>query len=442
MATVTDPSSALLRRAADVTPGGVHSNVRLAGPRTFIQRARGSRLWDVDGKEYVDHLLGYGTNLFGHAPEFVVDAVSQACRDGILVGGQHPLEVEASEALLGALQWADMVRFVMTGTEAVEAALKLARAHTRRRRVIRFTDQYSGWLNATSASPLHPRTESKPLGGDGSPSDVMVPWNDPEAVNAALEAHPGEIAAILTEPVMLNAGGLLPRPGYLEHLRSMCDEHGALLVFDEMLTGFRLALGGGVEYFGVVPDLATYGKAMAGGFPGAALAGRVEVMERLATVTAHSGTQNANVMTCSAVLATLEHLRTDPPYGRIADYGTSVMRFIEKVGAEVGHDLEVRGVPAAFHVSVADSGEEEIQRTSGVEDANAALASHLLDAGVWVSARGTWFVSDCHGAEDREWVFESFSHAARSWRDAMARTQSVRRSGAQSATRGKASSAP
>jgi glutamate-1-semialdehyde 2,1-aminomutase len=275
-------SEALSKRAAAVTPGGVHSNVRLTGPRAFIARGAGARIWDVDGTEYIDYLLGQGPNFLGHAPADVVDAVSMACRDGIVFGGQHPIEVEAAEAVISALGWPDMVRFTSTGTEAVQATMRLARAHTGRRLIVRFEGHYHGWLDnvllASDGNGWGPASPGQ-LSGDLSES-IVLGWNDPQAVDAAFERHGSEIAAILTEPAMLNSGAIPPQAGYLEYLRAVADAHGSLLIFDEVITGFRLALGGGAERFGVAPDLAAYGKAMAAGYPVAAFAGRADVWPR------------------------------------------------------------------------------------------------------------------------------------------------------------------
>ena len=302
----TARSADLHERAVALTPGGVHSNVRMTGPLVFFERAKGAWLYDVDGNDYVDYLLGQGPNFLGHAHDRVLAEVAAASERGLIYGAQHAGEVEAGEIFLDTLGWPDMVRFGLSGTEMVQAALRLARAVTGRETFIRFEGHYHGWLdnvllaydddgNPIPASPgqLHSHVDDS----------IVLPWNDPEVIAAVLADRGDEIAAIIMEPFMCNSGAVMPRAGYLERVRELCDEHGVVLIFDEVITGFRLALGGAAERFGVTPDLATYGKAMAGGFPVAGLAGRGDLMERFATGVNHSGTFNASVMACAAVTA-------------------------------------------------------------------------------------------------------------------------------------------
>jgi glutamate-1-semialdehyde 2,1-aminomutase len=408
----------LRARAAASTPGGVHSNVRLSGPRIFIDRAEGAWLWDVDGKDYVDHLLGQGPNFLGHAPPQVVEAVSRASRRGIIFGGQHRLELEAAEALLEAIGWADMVRFAVTGTEAVQAALRLARAHTGRTKIVRFEGQYHGWLDNVLVAP---GTEGwGPASGGQLAADLaeslVVPWNDQQAVRRVFEEHGAEIAAVITEPAMVNAGAIPPIEGYLTFLREVTNRYGSLLIFDEVITGFRLALGGGAERFGVTPDLATYGKAMAGGYPVAAFAGSAGVMERLAGGVNHSGTLNGNAVGSAAVLASLTQLREDSPYERIEKYGTELMGQLPEIAARHGHVLNVHGFPAAFHVSFGSAQVTDWASLQALDLAQYdAFASHLVAHGIWVTGRGIWYTSAAHSISELDAVLERFDAAAAAW---------------------------
>jgi glutamate-1-semialdehyde 2,1-aminomutase len=233
-------------RALARAPGAVHSNVRLAAPQVFIERARGAWLWDVDGRDYVDYLLGQGPNFLGHAPPAVLTAVEAACRDGLIYGGQHAREVDAAEAVCAALGWADMVRFGVSGTESVHAALRLARAATGRDKVIRFEGHYHGWLDSVLMAerdgawgPASAGQRPAHLAGS-----IVLPWNDPAAVAAALARDGDRVAAVIMEPVMINAGVIEPRAGYLQQVRELCTRHGVVLIFDEVISGFRLALGG------------------------------------------------------------------------------------------------------------------------------------------------------------------------------------------------------
>ena len=270
-------SDELHRKALPLIPGGVNSNVRLSAPATFFERAHGARLHDVDGNDYVDYVLGQGPSFLGHAHPAVNAAVAEACSRGMVFGGQHPLEVEAAELTLDALGWADQMRLGMTGTECVQAALRAARAATGRRRFVRFRGHYHGWVDNVLIDD-----------GGGVASAGQLAASLAEASSSSgttrrprptlLSEHGETVAAVIMEPIMINTGSIEPRPGYLERVRELCTQHGCVLIFDEVITGFRLALGGAAERFGVVPDLATYGKAMAGGWPVAALAGRADLM--------------------------------------------------------------------------------------------------------------------------------------------------------------------
>jgi glutamate-1-semialdehyde 2,1-aminomutase len=250
-------SAELRSRAERCIPGGVSSNVRLSAPRVFFARGQGAWLWDVDGNDYVDYVLGQGPALLGHAAEPVQAAVAEACRRGNVYGAQHSLEVEAAELLCRVAGWPEMVRFGCSGTESVQAALRLARAATGRAKFIRFEGHYHGWLDNVliTADDGPPRPASAGQLAVHLDDSYTLPWNDPEPVTELLARRGEEVAAILTEPMMLNSGAVAPREGYLQRLRELCDQHGVLLIFDEVITGFRLALGGVDGRFWVVPEL-------------------------------------------------------------------------------------------------------------------------------------------------------------------------------------------
>jgi glutamate-1-semialdehyde 2,1-aminomutase len=401
----------LFERARHCIPGGVHSNVRLDAPPMYFTRGEGAWLWDVDGNDYVDYLLGQGPAFLGHAPPVVTAAVEQACRSGMVFGAQHPLEIEASELICGLVGWAEMVRFGTSGTEVVQAALRAARAATGRTLFIRFEGHYHGWLDNVLVSVA--KNGARPASA-GQPPEVLresitVPWNDIGALEEVFDHRAGDIAAVLMEPMMINAGAIEPRPGYLEGVRKLCDDHGAVLIFDEVITGFRLGLGGATGRFGVTPDLATYGKALAGSWPVGALAGRRELMEPFGSGTVnHSGTFNANVMAMAAVTATLKQLRDEPPYEQIERIGGRLMKELGELG------LRIQGTPMAFHATFADDDIEVTDYRSLQQcdtDRYRRLARRLVDEGVWVATRGVWYVSAAHGDKEVEITVERASRA-------------------------------
>lgn len=413
-------SERMTMAARTVLPGGVDSNVRLDGAAVFFARGEGAWLWDVDGHDYVDYLLGQGPAFLGHAPAGILEAVNEAVRNGMVFGAQHPLELDAAERLVGALGWPGMVRFGSSGTEMVQAALRLARAATRRRRVVRFEGHYHGWLDNVHISV--PPDGAGPRGAAPASAGqlaehlrelIVLPWNDLDAVRAALEAHGREVAAVIMEPVMINAGVIEPRDGFLAGVRELCDRHGVVLVFDEIITGFRIALGGAAERYGVTPDLATYGKAMAGSWPVAALAGRAELMERFGSgEVTHAGTFNANVMGMAAVDATLRRLSSEPPYERLAVIGGALMDGLRELGRRHSLPLHVQGLPMAFHVSFGD-GVATDHRSLQRLDAGRyrALVDRLMEEGVWVARRGVWYVSTAHGPREVEVTLERVESA-------------------------------
>lgn len=414
-------SSELHRRARRHAPGGVHSNIRLSAPRVFFERGRGARLYSVDGVDYVDYLLGQGPNFLGHAPGEILDAVAEACRDGLIFGGQHELEIEAAEVVCESLGWPDMVRFGVSGTESVQAAFRLARAATGRPVVIRFEGHYHGWLDNVLVAPGDDGVWGTASAGQlASHLDdfIVLPWNDAEAVAEALRLHGDRVAAVIMEPVMINAGVIEPRPGYLERVRELCTAAGAVLIFDEVLSGFRLGLGGAAGHYGVTPDLATYAKALAGGWPASALAGRADLMERFGTGEVnHSGTFNGSVVATAAIKASVESLRDDPPYTAIAEHGTALMEGIRELGLAHGLPLRVAGLPAAFHVSF---GEAEVTDYRSLQQLDLAryerLASALIDHGIWIAPRGVWYVSASHGPSELDAALTRFGKTLTEWR--------------------------
>lgn len=405
----------LLARAQKVLPGGVNSNVRLAVRDTFIVRGSGSRVWDLQGTEYIDYLLGQGPNFLGHANPEILGAVNAAMQDGMLFGAQNPLEIEAAERVLDAIGWAEQLRFNVTGTEAVQSALRIARAHTGKNKYIRFQGHYHGWLdNVLTSTKLgvgHPVSLGQPM---SSLSECLVlPWNDLDAVVKAI-AEDSDIAAIITEPMMVNSGAIVPDTGFLEGLREICTEKKIVLIFDEVITGFRLSRGGAAARFGVTPDLATYGKAIAGGFPVAAIAGSEKLLHKVGTGEInHSGTFNGYAIGSAATIAAMKILARPDMYADLEKLGTTLMEGMKRLAVEHGAPLHIQGLPMAFHLSFGS--DEKIRSYEDLMKQNDALYKSFVkvvrESKLWITDRGIWYVSMAHTQEDVKMTLERFDNA-------------------------------
>jgi glutamate-1-semialdehyde 2,1-aminomutase len=409
-------SADLHETALGPLPGGVNSNVRLSAPALFFERGAGAWLWDVDGNDYVDYLLGQGPSFLGHAHPAVNDAVARACRDGMVFGAQNTMEIEAADVILTALGWAEMVRFGMTGTECVQAALRLARAATSRAKFVRFEGHYHGWLDNMLLEMRDGKPEPASRGQLAGHllDSYVIPWNDVTALSDILSQSGEQIAAVIMEPVMLNAGAIEPEPGYLQSVRDLCDRHGVVLIFDEVITGFRIHRAGAAGRYGVRPDLATYGKALAGGWPVAALAGRSDLMSQFSDGTVnHSGTFNGSVMAAAAVIATQRVLDADPPYERIGKYGSELMSALVNLAQSHGTPLRGQGLGPAFHLSFGPAEPvRDFRQLSRLDLAGYASFSRVLARhGIWVAARGVWYVSTQHGERELRATVERFEKA-------------------------------
>ncbi len=409
--------------------GGVNSNVRLSGAPICFEGGKGSHLTDVDGNDYIDYALGMGPNILGHAPPAVTAAVSRSLAMGQLFAGQHPLELELANEFCSCVNSAELVRFGLSGSEMVQAAIRVARAFTGRSDVIKFEGHYHGWFDnvllnltppvAAEGNPI-PRPRHLQSAGQSphaSEDIVVLPWNDAEALEKYIGANASRIAAVITEPIMYNTGGILPRPGYLEHLRRVTKAHGVLLVFDEVITGFRVALGGAQELYGIRPDLSVFAKALGAGFPIAAVAGRADVMQLFASGGVnHSGTYNANIVSLSAALAALRELSANgqAAYKRINAAGKALMDGIIAAGRRHGTDLQVSGLPSAFHTCFAGHPIHDYVTYSTADQKRLGrFLAALLERGVRPTSRGTWFVSSTHTDEDVKSTLDAVDIALR-----------------------------
>ncbi len=326
----------------------------------FIERGAGAHIWDADGNKYLDWMMAYGALPLGHAHPSVVQAIIDVASGGTLFAAATEIEVEVAEMLRAMIPGAERVRFANTGTEAVMAAIRLARGFTGRPKFIKFEGHYHGWyddflVNAHPqpvASLGHPHdpvkvADSSGLNRRALEDTVVVPWNDPDAVERALDSNRGQIAAILSEPIMANMGVIPPAPGYLAGLRKLATGHGALLILDETVTGFRIAPGGCQQHYGVTADLATFGKALGAGLPVAAITGRAEIMNGFAWGgVLHYGTQNASRIGLAAARASLRELQRDKGavFAHLWRIGEQLAAGLNTVFSETGTRAIAQGV--------------------------------------------------------------------------------------------------
>ncbi|MEO8431619.1 MAG: glutamate-1-semialdehyde 2,1-aminomutase [Acidobacteriota bacterium] len=406
-------SAALFQRAKSLMPGGVSSPVRsfasVGGEPFFVVSARGPRIRDADGRSYIDYVQSYGPHLFGHGAPFVRRAISKASRNGTSFGAPTELEVRLAERVAAMVPSVEMVRFVSSGTEATMSAVRLARGATGRGRVVKVEGGYHGHADGFLVSAGSGVATLGIAGSPGVPPEIaalttVVPYNDLTAVEEAFRRFPGEIAAVIVEPLAANMGVVPPAPGYLAGLRAQTREHGALLVFDEVISGFRLAPGGAQELYGVLPDLTTLGKILGGGLPVGAYGGARDLMERMAPAgpVYQAGTLSGNPLAMSAGIAMLAEIARRPPYAALEEKGAFLE---ERVRAAIERS------PAAGRVAYVRVGSvstlffapEPLPDFAAVKRSDTAAYARFFHAmrrgGVFLPPAQfeAWFVSTAHG---------------------------------------------
>ena len=380
----------------------------------FISSGSGSRIWDVDGNEYVDWVGSWGPLILGHAHRAVVDAVATAAEDGTSFGAPTRREIELAAEVVERIRSVQMMRMTSSGTEATMSALRLARAATGRELVLKFAGAYHGHVDglladagsglATQGIPASPGVPEA-----AAQATIVVPWNDPETVTAATERH--ELAAILAEPVPANMGVVPPDPGFLELLRRRADESGALLIFDEVISGFRVARGGAQTLFDVVPDLTIMGKVLGGGLPAAAFGGPEVLMERIAPAgdVYQAGTLSGNPLAVAAGLETLR-LLGKKAYERLERTTDTLADGLRGAAQEAGLEVQVQALPGLLTVFFAAEPVRDYAAARDCDlDAFATFARELLDRGVYPppSQFEAWFPSLAHTESDLERTVEA-----------------------------------
>ncbi len=417
-------SHELFERARRVIPGGVDSPVRafgaVGGTPPFIASGEGAYVADVDGNRYVDFVQSWGANLFGHACPEILEAATAAARRGTSFGAPTELEVRLAELLVDAVPSVEMVRLVSSGTEAAMSAVRLARGFTGRAAVLKFEGCYHGHSDALLAKGTGSGVATFGIPGsagvtEGAVRDtITVPFNDLDAVRMVFAEWSGHLAAAIVEPVAANMGVVAPAPGFLEGLREACTEHGALLVFDEVITGFRIAYGGAQSVFTVAPDLTILGKVMGGGFPCAAFGGRRDVMERLAPLgpVYQAGTLSGNPVAVSAGIAALELAGERNPYPQLAKTAEELSVGLEDSFAGRGIPVTVNRAECMFSVFFTAGPVRNLEDARASDhDRFARFFHHMLDRGVSLPPSGyeMWTLSTSHGLEEVEHTLEAAS---------------------------------
>jgi glutamate-1-semialdehyde 2,1-aminomutase len=423
-------SAAAFAEAKRWIPGGVNSPVRafraVGGEPLLIERAAGAKIYDLDGREYIDYVGTWGPAILGHAPAVVIDAVTAAAGRGTSYGIPHPGETEMARLLCDWVPSLQKVRMVNSGTEATMSCVRLARGFTGRDRIVKFDGCYHGHVDsllvkAGSGALTHGQPDSAGVPAALADLTVSLPFNDEAAMRAVFAREGRDIAAVIVEPVPANAGLYLPRPGFLELLRALCSEHGALLIFDEVMTGFRVARGGVQELCGVVPDLTALGKVIGGGLPVGAFGGRADVMDQLSPdgPVYQAGTLSGNPLAMAAGLAQLRELERIDGWRRLEELGAIFESGVREALARSGHRYTFNRIGSMFCLFFTEG--EVVDLASAQRSDRAAFAAFFhgcLDAGVYFapSQFEAGFISTAHTPADMQRTAEIAAKALGSGR--------------------------
>ena len=407
-------SHALFTAALQRIPGGVNSPVRafrsVGGEPFFVDHAQGACIRDVDGKEYIDYVGTWGPAILGHAPQVVVDAVREAAAHGLSDGIPNPLEVEMAELICRWVPSVEKVRMVNSGTEATMSCVRLARGCTGRDKIVKFEGCYHGHVDsllvrAGSGALTHGQPDSAGVPADLAALTLTLPFNDAAALDEAFAREGAEIAAVIVEPVPANAGLIPPLPGYLAKLRQLCSAHGALLIFDEVMTGFRVARGGVQEITGIVPDLTAMGKVIGGGLPVGAFGGRADIMDRLSPdgPVYQAGTLSGNPLAMAAGLAQLRELERTGAWAHLEKIGAQFEDAVRGTLAATGRGFVFHRLGSMFCLFFTEGPVRNLDdaRKSDTK-AFAKFFHHCLERGVYFapSQFETGFISTAHAEDD------------------------------------------
>ncbi|MGZ9159540.1 MAG: aspartate aminotransferase family protein [Candidatus Limnocylindrales bacterium] len=412
-----DVQNAMYRRALETLPGGTNSNFRAWGESTvYVDRGKGGYVWDADGNEFVDLRMGYGPVILGHGDDRVDDYVNERMRRGVSFSLTSEDEIQAMELVKELTGWVDKVRMTVSGTEATMHAMRIARAYTGREKIVKFEGQYHGVHDYALISvgpddmselgdPDAPVALAWGRGIPGAVADTIIParYNRIEGLRRIFEEHGKDIAAIIVEPVLGNAQGIMPREGFHREMRALTREFGILLIFDEVKTGFRFARGGAAEFFGITPDLATYAKAMGNGYPAAAFGGTEEVMSVLPDKVSHGGTYAGNRVAAAAAVATLKIIRDTNALETVHATGRTLQNGLKEILDPVGIPYHFTGHPSMFGIMFREEEATEYRDWATTDhELYDAIAIGMHTRGVMPEpdSREPWFVCEAHADAD------------------------------------------
>lgn len=418
-------SAELLKRSKNCLAGGVSSEFRKYNyPHPlFYTHAKGTKIYDFDGNEYLDFTLSQGPMIAGHSNPEILNLVNDYSSQGQLFAGQHLLEIELAEKMQKIIPSAELMRFCLDGSEAVQTALRIARAKTGKRKFIRFEGHYHGWLDNVAWGLTSPSVDA--LGSRETPEVfpwsqglfpgaadefIILPWNDIKLVKQVIEKNHTEVAAIITEPVMCNNGCIVPLEGFLEGLRTLCTEYDIALIFDEVITGFRLSLGGAQVKYNILPDLSIFAKAMASGYPISAIVGKKEWMRLVEDGhVIHAGTMNSSNPTVAAAVGTIRVLEKAGTYERIYELGNLLIDGLQELNRKHSQNLLVQGPGPMVH-----TGFTTLKKVNDFRDVLSydkaklqKFIAGLQNEGVRVIGRGLWYISAAHTRHDIKVALEA-----------------------------------
>jgi glutamate-1-semialdehyde 2,1-aminomutase len=418
-------SERLFKEGQRYIPGGVNSPVRafraVGGNPLFIQRAQGARIWDVDGNEYIDYVASWGPMILGHAHPRVVKAIQRAAAQGTSYGAPTPLEVELASLIVEAVPSVELLRMVNSGTEAVMSAIRLARGHTSRDKVVKFEGCYHGHsdgllVRAGSGATTFGIPDSPGVPADYTRNTLLAPFNDLDAVQRLIKAHTGQIACIIVEPIAGNMGVIPPREGFLEGLRKLCDQEGIVLIFDEVITGFRVGWSGAQGLYGIMPDLTCLGKIIGGGLPVGAFGGKRAIMEKLAPLGGvyQAGTLSGNPLAMTAGIETLKLLKEEGTYQHLEEKAAYLCGEAEKIARTSGAPTSFTRVGSMFCTFFTTG--PVIDYASAKQSDTEAFRRYfwaLLEGGVYIapSQFEAGFLSLAHTDEDIEKTLAAYQSA-------------------------------